>query len=43
MLRRFVGWGERSETQQSPKNFGFRSSNQPTLELFFRQKLAVFS
>ncbi|MEH1866764.1 MAG: hypothetical protein V7K69_17395 [Nostoc sp.] len=42
MLRRFVGWVERSETQQSRENVGFRSSTQPTLELFFRQNLAVF-
>ncbi|WP_230966382.1 hypothetical protein, partial [Nostoc commune] len=28
-LRRFVGWVERSETQQSPENVGFRSSTQP--------------
>ncbi|QFS43524.1 hypothetical protein GXM_00997 [Nostoc sphaeroides CCNUC1] len=28
-----------SETQQIPENVGFRSSTQPTLELFFRQNL----
>ncbi|MEH1796738.1 hypothetical protein [Nostoc sp.] len=29
-LRRIVGWVERSETQQSFDNVGFRSSTQPT-------------
>ncbi|WP_230967590.1 hypothetical protein, partial [Nostoc commune] len=40
-LRRFVGWVERSETQQSPENVGFRSSTQPTQECFFRLNRAV--
>lgn len=35
MLRRFVGWVEGRETQQILENFGFSSSTQPTLELFF--------
>jgi len=30
-LRIFVGWVERSETQQTLVNVGFRSSTQPTL------------
>ncbi|QFS46321.1 hypothetical protein GXM_03802 [Nostoc sphaeroides CCNUC1] len=30
-----------SETQQIPENVGFRSSTQPTLELFFRLNRTV--
>ncbi|MDM9581635.1 MULTISPECIES: hypothetical protein [unclassified Nostoc] len=33
-MYRFVGWVERSETQQSPENVGFRSSTQPTRSAF---------
>ncbi len=41
-LRRFVGWVEGRETQQSPENVGFRSSTQPTSECFFGLNRAVF-
>ncbi|MEH2319894.1 hypothetical protein [Nostoc sp.] len=34
-LRIIVGWVERSETQQSTENVGFRPSTQPTLVLVF--------
>jgi hypothetical protein len=40
-LRKFVRWVERNETQQSLENVGFRSSTQPTLELFFRLNQTV--
>jgi len=37
VLRIIVGWGERSETQQTHENVGFRSSTQPTqMKAFWR-------
>ncbi|MEH2248327.1 hypothetical protein [Nostoc sp.] len=38
-LRRFVGWVEGRETQQSHEDVGLRNETQPTLELFFMQNL----